>query len=79
MKLKRIQLDENGQIETVWILTPEQYHGLVNHAINDLMMRGVIQALDLSPEEAKEIQEEALKETQRNFLETIDSKDMSQA
>ena len=79
MKLKRIQVDQDGQIETVWMLSNEQYHSLINHAINDLLMKGIIETIDLSPEELQKMQKESFAEVQKTFLMDARPEDLPQA
>lgn len=79
MKIKRLTLTENGEIESVFMLTQDQYYSLIQHAINDLMVRGVLEIMDLSPEEVKKIKEEQDQEVRKRFLEEINAKDLYQA
>lgn len=79
MKLKTIKINKDGQVETMFLLSPEQYHALVNHAINDLLMKGICKSIDLSPEEEETLKKEALSEAQISFLETVDRADLPNA
>lgn len=72
-------MSNNGEVETVFVLTQEQYHALVNHAINDLMMKGVISTMELPTEEADKMKQEALEEVQKLFLEQAAPEDLPQA
>ena len=65
MKLIKIENpDKNGEIMTTWALTMEQYHILLNFAINALILKGLIEVSEMSTEEAeflqKEVEDEAL-------------------
>ena len=79
MKLKRLTITEDGNVESIFILTPEQYYSLVQHAINDLMVRGVLDIMDMSEEEIKKIKDEQDSEVRKKFLEQVDAKDLHQA
>ena len=79
MKLKRLSQNEDGEIESLFILTPEQYYSLIQHAINDLMVRGVLEIMDLPEEEVKKIKEEQDAEVKKKFLEEVDIKNLHQA
>lgn len=79
MILKKITIDKDGQVETLFVLNPEQYHALVNHAINDLMMKGIIKIMDLPIEEEEKLKQEALEEAQRTFLEQVEVTDLHKA
>jgi hypothetical protein len=79
MKLRKIETTKNGEIETTWMLSPEQYHNLLQHAINDLTMKGVISTINLSEAEVADLQKEALEEIKKQFLENLDVKEMSNA
>lgn len=79
MKLKKIEINNEGQVETVWVLTPEQYHSLIHHAINDLLLKGIVQSVDISEDELKKLQEEALEEVQKEFLSEVSIDDLAKA
>lgn len=63
MKLIRIQeqpsTEANGEEETLstWALTGEQYHILLNYAINDLVLKGLIEVSDMTKEEVEAMKE----------------------
>lgn len=67
------------EVETVFVLSQDQYHALVNHAINDLMMKGIITTMELPTEEANKMKQEALEEAQKMFLEQANTETLPQA
>lgn len=77
MKLKNIEINKDGEIETVWLLSPDQYYFLVHYAVNDLLLRGLVQSEKLTEEEFKKMQAEALQDSKAEFLENIDIDHMS--
>lgn len=79
MKLKKITMTNDGKVETVFVLNSDQYHALVNHAINDLMMKGIITTMELPAEEAEKMKKEALEEAQKQFLEQAEPSTLPQA
>lgn len=79
MKLKTIKVNNEGKVETLFILTQEQYHALLNHAINDLLMKGICETIQLSPEEEANLKKEALDEAQLTFLERVETSTLPNA
>ena len=76
MVLKRLQKDNDGNIESTWILTPEQYYTFINYAVNDLLAKGAIEALDIDEEEAAKIMQEY---ENKSLLESANIEDLPQA
>lgn len=79
MKLKKIEVNKNGEVETVWVLSADQYYFLIHYAINDLINKGLVETEKLSEEEFKKLQEAALDEVKTQFLVGLDTKDLPQA
>lgn len=79
MKLKKIEISNEGNVETVFILTPDQYHALINHAINDLLTKGIVETVKLSEEELQQIQQEAMEEIQKEFLAQVPTDEIGSA
>lgn len=79
MKLKTITLNEDGKVETVFVLDKDQYHSLINHAINDLLAKGILSTMEISKEEAAQLQQEMLEKQQAAFLEAVETTDMPRA
>lgn len=79
MILKRLTQTTDGNVESVFLLTTDQYYMLIQHAINDLMMKGIVSVMELSEEEAKKIYDEHLEETKRVFLENVDADTLPRA
>lgn len=65
MKLIRIQetTNEPEHVISTWALTSDQYHMLLNYAINDLITKGLIEISDMTPEALDELQKEMLQDT----------------
>lgn len=70
---------EGNEVEAIFVLTPEQYYSLIQHAINDLMVRGVLDIMDMSEEDVKKLKDEQDTEVRKKFLEQVDAKDLYQA
>lgn len=79
MILKKIILNKEGDVETLWYLTQEQYYLLLNHAINDLIKRGLIEVSEMTQEELEELKKAQEKEGQKMFLEQVDKDDLPRA
>jgi hypothetical protein len=79
MKLTKIVTTEDGNIETTWVLAPEQYYSLLQHAINDLTLKGVIESVELSEEDVKQLHAEALTEARKTFLEQVPVESLPQS
>lgn len=79
MKLKKIEVNKNGEVETVWVLSADQYYFLIHYAINDLINKGLVETEKLSEEDFKKLQEAALDEVKTQFLVGLDTKDLPQA
>lgn len=79
MKLKKIEINKEGEIETVWVLTPDQYYFLVHYACNDLLQRGIAQTENITEAELKQMQQDALKDAQNDFLANVDAAALAQA
>lgn len=79
VKLKKIDINKNGEIETIWVLSPDQYYFLVHHAVNDLLQKGLVETEQISEDEYKQMQAEALDAAKHEFLENIDIKDLPKA
>jgi hypothetical protein len=69
MKLIRVQESpsETGETLSTWALSGEQYHILLNYAINDLVMKGLIEVSDLTKEEIEVIRQEMVDDTNAVF------------
>ena len=79
MKLKRISMTDGGEVESIFVLSQEQYYGLLQHAINDLMLRGVLEIVDMTDDERTKLKEEHEKDIREKFLEAVDPKTLHQA
>lgn len=79
MILKKLTQTVDGNVESVFLLTTDQYYMLIQHAINDLMMKGIVSVMELSEEEAKQLYDEHLEETKKAFLEKINVEDLPRA
>ena len=79
MKLKKIELTEDGKVESVWLLSTDQYYFLIHYAINNLIQRGLVQAETISEMDFKKLQEEEMEDLKKNFLKEVDVKDLPRA
>ena len=71
MQLKKVIKKDGTEVETMWALSPEQEHFLLNFAINSLLERGLVSV----------IEEEMGKEDESTFsiLEKLDSEKLPRA
>ena len=71
MRLVRILNTEvmgvDEDVVTTWALTEEQYHLLLNYAINTLLEQGLVKTTDMTPEELDEIKKEIEVSTKAQF------------
>lgn len=79
MKLKKVDLNKDGEVETVWVLSTDQYYFLIHYAINHLIQKGLASSETITEEEFKKLQQEAESDLQKQFLTEVDPKDLSQA
>ena len=79
LELKRLVKDPEGNFEATWVLTQEQMAVLYWFAINELVGRGMVQVIDISPEQLEQMKKEAEAEGALDFLKTSDIKDLPQA
>ena len=79
MELKRLVKDEEGNVYATWVLTPDQFGFLLQHAITDLIEQGVARVTDISEEELAKLKQEAESEYQTQILESLDTKEIPQA
>jgi hypothetical protein len=77
--LKRIKIENNGEVETTWALSQEQYHVLLNYAIDSLLSRGLISTIDISEEDLAKMQQEAEGVAATELLNTLDETKLHQA
>ena len=79
VNLKKIEINKDGEVETKWILTSDQYYFLVNYAVNDLIRKGVATVELLTEEELKKIQTEVSEESRKEFLVNLPPDNMYKA
>ena len=79
MELKRLVKDEEGNVFATWVLTPDQFGFLLQHAITDLIEQGVARVADISEEELAKLKQEAEADYQTQVLESLDVKEIPQA
>lgn len=72
MIIKKLTQTTDGNVESVFLLTTDQYYMLIQHAVNDLMMKGIVSVMELTKEEADKFYAEHLEETKKAFLENVD-------
>jgi len=79
VELKRLVKDEEGNVFATWVLTPDQFGFLLQHAITDLIEQGVARVADISEEELAKLKQEAEADYQTQVLESLDVKEIPQA
>lgn len=76
MKLKKLELTQDGKVESVWLLSTDQYYFLIQYAISNLIQRGLVQSETISEEDFKKMQESEL---DISILNNLDIKDLPRA
>lgn len=79
MELKRLVRDDNGNVYATWVLTPDQFGFLLQHAITNLIEQGVARVADISEEELAKLKQEAESDYQTQILEAFDPTEIPQA
>lgn len=80
MILKRLKVNNaNGEVESTWMLTQEQFMLLLNYSIDSLLSKGLISTIDVSEEELEELQKQAENEAAQELLSKLDKNLIGQA
>jgi len=79
MILKKIKFEAEGEMETVWVIAPEQYQMLINYAVNTLMKQGIAKVVEMNEEEFLQTGTDDEREEYLKYLEDTDAKKMFQA
>ena len=72
-------MKKNGEVESVWMLTNEQYTQLLNFAVNHLLAVGSVTVQDIDEDNLEEEAGEEEYDAMKELLEAAKKEEMYQA
>ena len=79
MELKKLAKNSDGNMESTFVITPEQMTVLLWYAVNDLVGRGMATVADISEEEFEKFKKEVEEKFKRDYLASLDTDDLPKA
>ena len=79
MNLKKIDVNKDGEVETVWVLSQDQYYFLVNFAVNHFIKEGIATVETISKEDLETLKKQAMDEATKDYLVNADTTAMYKA
>ena len=70
---------EDGSVLIEWLLNIDQQALLLNYAIEALLARGLVHAVELSPEDYKKYNDELQEKILAKYMEELNPEEMPQA